>query len=707
MVQRRTRKMRTTQRFGSPLSRQGTFLSTQVPHTTRETNRAMSQEITPRKSAQQWLDRASVMFLELDPDYRVLVASPFAKIRLGVREGQQCFHGICGRDDVCPACPVEKVFSGKDRVEARYMRTFTDGSRVLVHAVAFPVRGPNRSVLTAGVLLLGVGDEDPEETASERSGRVHWELMDQLPDVVFTLDSSGHFTFASSRAEEVFQCPTSDIIGTPLWDLTIPSDRDAAKSILHASPDEVWDREIAIVDYQGRKRHLQIRCTPYVNEHGHVLGFNGVMRDRTQQLELEKRIHDYRKSLLESEQRYRILLEELPDVVFSLDAEGRFTYLNPQAEDLLGYSLAHLLDRHLWDFTEPQGKDLSHTITKLVGDTIWDQQLGLIDRYGNTKWTRIRCRAHLDTKGGLVGFEGVMRDRTATKQLEEDLRASRKELVEKIKIIDDLYQHIVQSEKAKAITIHTAEVAHELRQPLAIIGGFTRRMARRLREGRETDLDSQQESLSVIMREVARLEAILDGLIDFTRQQALKLRSVDPNSLIREVLHVNQERFAQKTLTVVTNLGDESGEVMLDPERFQHVVRNLVANAIEASPIGGMVRVETGAAIPSDKALETGSLESETYFETKVWNTGTPIAGLDLQRIFDPFFSTKSHGTGVGLTLSKKIVEEHHGSISVRSDETGTLFTVWIPLQPTVPDSGLNPSAGRFSAELCNDTCTT
>ncbi|MEW6352095.1 MAG: PAS domain S-box protein [Thermodesulfobacteriota bacterium] len=596
-------------------------------------------------------------------------------------------------------CPVTKVFRGSDRVEARYMRTFKDGSRVLLHAVAFPIRGPHKSVFGAGVLLLGVNDLDRDETDAEESARLHVELMDQLPDVVFTLDSSGHFTFASSRAVEVFRCPTTDIIGTPLWDLAIPSDREAARSVLEASPHSIWDRDIAVVDYEGRKRHLQIRCTPYANEDGHVLGFNGVLRDRTQQLELEKRLLNYQKSLLESEQRYRILLEELPDVVFSLDREGRFTYLNPQAEALLGYPLVHMLDRYLWDFADHEGKDLAHTIIEMEADRIWDQQLGLIDRWGHFKWTRIRCRAHLDARGELVGFEGVIRDRTATKQLEEELRASRKELMEKIKIIDDLYEHIVQSEKAKAITLHTAEVAHELRQPLAIIGGFVRRMARHLKQGLHTDRDSQQESLSVIMREVARLETILEGLIDFTRQQALKCRSVDPNSLIREVLHVNEERFAQKSITVLTNLGDESGEVMLDPERFQHVVRNLVANAIEASPLGGAVRVESGAAIPSDKAHDTASLDSETYFEIKIWNAGDPIPAQDLQRIFDPFYSTKSYGTGVGLTLSKKIVEEHHGSISVRSDEAGTLFTVWIPLQQMVPISDITRSSEGVSAE--------
>ena len=79
-------------------------------------------------------------------------------------------------------------------------------------------------------------------------------------------------------------------------------------------------------------------------------------------------------------------------------------------------------------------------------------------------------------------------------------------------------------------------------------------------------------------------------------------------------------------------------------------------------------------------AMRTGELESEIYFEMKIRNDGPAIPPEELQNIFNPFFTTKTHGTGLGLTVSKKVVEDHSGSISVRSDEAGTIFTVWLPL---------------------------
>jgi two-component system, sporulation sensor kinase E len=93
-----------------------------------------------------------------------------------------------------------------------------------------------------------------------------------------------------------------------------------------------------------------------------------------------------------------------------------------------------------------------------------------------------------------------------------------------------------------------------------------------------------------------------------------------------------------------------------------------------------MIQVETGASIPSGKAHETGGLEAETYFELKIRNFGKTILPEDLKKIFSPFYTTKDFGTGIGLTLAKRIVQDHKGSISVKSDEDGTVFTVWLPI---------------------------
>jgi PAS domain S-box-containing protein len=273
----------------------------------------------------------------------------------------------------------------------------------------------------------------------------------------------------------------------------------------------------------------------------------------------------------------------------------------------------------------------------------------------------------------LVQFWVMKQDITQRKKIHQ-------ELLQKITTIDELYEHIVESGKAKAIGEHTATVAHELRQPLAIIGGFARRMSKEC-SGCPGNVDgARDQTLSLIVKEVQRLEKILGGLIDFSRREDVALKRVNPNDLIEYVLRINKQRMEEKNLLLQLNTGCEIGDIRVDPDRFSQVIRNLVANAIEASPPDETIVVDTGVAMPSDKAQQTGELASATYFEMKIQNRGKPISHEHLEKIFNPFFTTKDFGTGLGLTLSKKIVEDHGGSISVKSDEKCTILTVWLPM---------------------------
>jgi len=403
---------------------------------------------------------------------------------------------------------------------------------------------------------------------------------------------------------------------------------------------------------------------------------------------LQKELNERKRMvqwLKDSERRYRTLLEEVPDVIFLLDQTGRFTYVNTQVERFLLWPVEKILETPIEDHVVPEDRELVRAMFAIGPDSIWDEEVGVLDASGTTKYARIRSKATLSEENGPIRYEGVMRDITRRKSLEEEVKASREQLLEKIKIIDDLYEHIVQTGKSKAIADHTAEVAHELRQPLAIIGGFARRMARQYDSGMIRDAGGQRESCRVIITEIKRLEKILDSLIEFTRHERIHLKRVDPNDIVESVLRVNQGRFGDKDLRVKVSLEKNIGEVPLDPERFEQVVRNLVSNAIEASPPGEVVIVQTGFFIPSEKASEAGGLESESYFEMKIGNQGRRIPPDELQKIFSPFYTTKDYGTGIGLTLAKKIVEDHRGSISVKSDEDGTIFTLWLPLHQEEP----------------------
>lgn len=495
------------------------------------------------------LDSAGQMYWEIDRDFRVIYANRLLKECFGDPVGQTCFGFMKESHGPCKDCPVEKVFAGSDRAVSERMRTAKNGSAIWLQHTATSIK-----------------------------------------------DAKGNTTGACELMIDV----------------------------THSRNVEAWLRD--------------------------------------------------------SERLYRHLVEQVPDVIFSLDPEGRFTFVNTQVEKFLGHPVQDILETPLEDYVVEEDKARVETILLVKSEEVWDEEVGILDSQGNRKHARIRCSASFDERSRLLGFDGVLRDRTERRKLEEDLKSSRHALVEKIRIIDELYEHIVQSGKCKAIEEHTAEVAHELRQPLAIVGGFARRMLKQIDSTEVVDMEKQRRHLEIIIAEVERLERILDGLIDFTRRDVIHLQSVNPNDLIEYILGVTQNRISEKRLKVEKNLGAEIGDMPLDPGRFQQLVLNLVSNAIDASPFGGVIEIETGASIPSDKAAKTGELKTDTFFELKVRNMGPEIPDADLQQIFNPFYTTKQHGTGLGLTVSKKIVEDHWGSISAKSDENGTTFTIWLPV---------------------------
>jgi len=494
----------------------------------------------------------------------------------------------------------------------------------------------------------------------ESAGQFYWEL-----------DRDFIVLFANELTKRVFNDPVG-LIRQSIMGLDDSSCEECPVKKVFEGVDRVVSEQMAR-DAQGNSIWLQSTATPIKNEAGEIVGVRELIIDTTHRKQNEEWLKD-------SERLYRNLIEEVPDIIFSLDQNGKFVFANTQLEKFLGYPVKDILETPMKDYVAPEDQGRVERILTLEPEAIWDEDLTIVDSNNTRKFVRIRCKASFDETNRWLEFDGVMRDRTFHRSLEEELKASKSALLEKIKIIDDLYEHIVQSGKCKAIEEHTAEVAHELRQPLAIVGGFARRLGRQLDSGEQPDSERQRQYISIIVTEIQRLEKILDRLIDFTKRTSISKKRINPNELIEYILGITEGRMKEKRLRLDANLGIEIGDIPLDPGRFQQLILNLVSNAIEASPIGGVIELVTGVSIPSDKALRTGQLGCTGFFEVKMRNDGPVIPPEALQNVFNPFFTTKQHGTGLGLTVCKKIVEDHLGSISVKSDEKGTVFTIWLPL---------------------------
>lgn len=229
-----------------------------------------------------------------------------------------------------------------------------------------------------------------------------------------------------------------------------------------------------------------------------------------------------------------------------------------------------------------------------------------------------------------------------------------------------LQAQLSQAEKLTALGRFTANVAHEIRNPLTAIGGFARRLGKNIPAG-----SKEREYADFIITEVSILEGILKNVLAFSREVAPTLEKHRIDEIIDRVLKLNEETCREKSIAVHTTYNDLT-PVYLDETHVHEAVENIVLNAIDAMPTGGSID------IISDRKIIKGI----PFIYVKIRDTGVGIPQDKLNMIFEPFYSTKitQKGTGLGLPITKKFVEGHGGFIEVESiPGKGTTFTLYFP----------------------------
>jgi PAS domain S-box-containing protein len=245
-----------------------------------------------------------------------------------------------------------------------------------------------------------------------------------------------------------------------------------------------------------------------------------------------------------------------------------------------------------------------------------------------------------DSTGEFIGTVNVMRDITELKKLQEQL---------------------VMKQRMAALGEVAARVAHDIRNPLVSIGGFAKRLEKNL-EG------NLKEYAGIITREVAGLEKILGEILAYVRGVSLEKRIVSIDSLVDEVTAVMKSELDEKRIVLVKGF-NAPFEVYVDPGNVREALLNILSNAIHAIGSNGTIAVKT--------------YQKKDYAVIEIKDTGCGISEEILPFIFDPFFTTKGSGnTGLGLTITHKIIEKHNGRIEVESKpQTGSTFRVFLPLK--------------------------
>ncbi len=237
----------------------------------------------------------------------------------------------------------------------------------------------------------------------------------------------------------------------------------------------------------------------------------------------------------------------------------------------------------------------------------------------------------------------------AFNQMTSDLRDSRNELI--------------RAERLATAGRMAASFAHEIRNPLSSM----RMLAQMLMQRKDLPVSKREQSVGYILEEIERIDDIVKGFMDFARPAALELETHDLNRALEEVLNVMEANLVHHQLKLVKKFDRELPSIQFDRGKVKQGFMNIVLNAMEAMSEGGTVEVETS--------------RHEDRVQVEVLDTGVGIPSTDLDQLFEPFFTTKVQGTGLGLVNTKRIMEQHGGDVTIRSDEgKGTRVSFWLPL---------------------------
>ncbi|MEJ5328671.1 MAG: ATP-binding protein [Desulfobaccales bacterium] len=240
-------------------------------------------------------------------------------------------------------------------------------------------------------------------------------------------------------------------------------------------------------------------------------------------------------------------------------------------------------------------------------------------------------------------------------------RSLSREVEQKTQELKESQERLLRSERFAAVGEAASYVSHEIKNPLMVIGGLAHQVAKRLEDRPEL-----QEKLRLIREEVRRLETFLGDLRDFTRPAQPVMTQVNLNQVIQEVEKLLETEAKKRGIEIVEDLDSRLPPVSADPNQMKQVLLNLMKNALEAMDGGGRL------------VLKSGAEEEKVWFS--VTDTGVGMSPEVLAKIFNPFFTTKDKGTGLGLAVIHKIITDHHGSILVESTPgQGSTFVVKLP----------------------------
>jgi two-component system, LuxR family, sensor kinase FixL len=357
------------------------------------------------------------------------------------------------------------------------------------------------------------------------------------------------------------------------------------------------------------------------------------------------------EALLRDQEIHSGILDTATDAIVTINEDHAIVGYNRGAENIFGYTREEALGQDLKIIIPPPYKEKHKDFVRrylatrrphLIGKHV---QLNAQRRDGSEFPMSISFSV-AEIRGNLY-FTGIVRDITEYKLMEERL---------------------LRADRLAAVGNTVSHIAHEIKNPLAIIGGF----ARQLQKGPHLE-DKDQRKLGIIVEEVGRLEAMIAEMRDFVKRPSAQKQPGDIEALLDEVADLFEDTFKEQHVTLKREKAAGLPAISFDRQQIHQVLVNLFKNALEAMPRGGELTLATKIVGPN--------------LEVSISDTGQGMTPEVKANLFQPYFTTKEKGTGLGLAICQNILEEHGGCIIADSDPgQGSTFTIQIPLEQAPPE---------------------
>lgn len=356
----------------------------------------------------------------------------------------------------------------------------------------------------------------------------------------------------------------------------------------------------------------------------------------------------------ESEEKYRNLVEDIEDVIFRLDKSGRYLFLNSALKNVTGYDPREFYENPaiaMEMIHKDDGELVRETIRKVLAGELKaskDLEYRIYCKSREELWISQNTYPIKNKKGAIIGIEGIMRDITDSKKIEEQIR---------------------RSERLASIGELAASIAHEIRNPLGAISNSVGMLRRDL-----SLMGDDQKLFDMVVEETDRLNSIISNFLTFAHPAEYHFVRSDILEIIDETLFLlEQDARFHEEIRVVKMYENDIPEIYVDRNWIRKVFWNLLVNSFDAMPRGGKIFIRVRKPIGHDK----------NEIEIVIADTGIGIPPEIMRKIFEPFFTTKkSKGTGLGLSIVHRIVDNHSGVIDVRSKQNkGTIFTMRLPIK--------------------------